>query len=250
MGEATKISWTHHTFNPWIGCTKVSPGCDNCYAETLNHRWGNDNWGKGKPRRVTSDANWREPLKWDRFAAKAGQKDYVFCGSLCDVMDDEAPEGARKRLWHLINSTPNLIWQLLTKRPQRYHRELPTMFIHRNVWLGTSAENQHFYNVRWPSLSNMRFRDGYTTFISYEPALGPLTTLPGCADHGWPDWIICGGESGNGRREFKQEWAEQLKAECDLHGVSFFMKQMGARTPEEGAALIPAHLIAHNFPTK
>jgi protein gp37 len=117
VGETTQIAWTKHTFNPWIGCTKVSPGCDNCYAETLNHRWGKDNWGKGKPRRRTEAANWRQPIKWDKEAAHLGRKDYVFCGSLCDVMDDEAPEGAREDLWRLIDATPNLIWQLLTKRP-------------------------------------------------------------------------------------------------------------------------------------
>ena len=70
MGEVTKISWTNHTFNPWIGCTKVSAGCDHCYAESLNHRWGNDNWGKGKPRRVTSESNWKEPLRWNKAAGR------------------------------------------------------------------------------------------------------------------------------------------------------------------------------------
>ena len=137
MGEVTSIAWTDATFNPWHGCTKVSPGCDFCYAETLNHRWGKDNWGKGKPRRLTSDSNWNEPLRWQKRAIADGRHMKVFCASMADVMDDEAPEGARERLWALIDKTPNLIWQLLTKRPQRYARYLPKDgFVHDNVWLG------------------------------------------------------------------------------------------------------------------
>lgn len=248
----THISWTDNSFNPWIGCTAVSPGCDHCYAETLNHRWGNDNWGKGKPRRTTSDANWKQPLAWNKAAAKAGRIDKVFCASLADVMDDEAPEGVRERLWVLIDETPNLIWQLLTKRPSRYERYLPTAFKHRNVWLGTSAENQHYYDVRWPILAEMREATGLTTFVSYEPALGPLTIkrhVSSGRHPGVPDWIIMGGESGAKRRPMSTQWAEDLKKECEEHKVSFWMKQMSARTPEEGAALIPVELLVRQFPT-
>lgn len=245
MGETTKISWTDHTFNGWIGCTKVSPGCDNCYAETLNSRWGKDNWGKGKPRRTTADSNWHQPLKWDREAADQGIKAKVFCGSLCDVMDDESPHGMRERLWALIDHTPNLIWQLLTKRPHRYERYLPYRFVHDNVWLGTSAENQQFYDARWPILGKMRERCA-AVFISYEPALGPVR-MTGIGI-GFPDWIIFGGESGNERRPMEQKWAEDIKAECELAGARFFMKQMSARTPEEGSKLIPAHLLVRQYP--
>lgn len=259
MGENTKISWTNSSWNPWIGCAKVSPGCDHCYAETLNHRWGNDNWGKGKPRRVTSDANWKLPLRWDKEASRLGRQDMVFCASLADVMDDEAPAGQRERLWQLIDATPNLLWQLLTKRPQRYQKYLPADgFAHDNVILGSSAENQHFYDVRLPYLyagqQDLECRNalhrGRTsavkTFISYEPALGPLSVrqYPGMRPH----WVICGGESGNDRRPMEQKWAEDLRAECAEFGISFFMKQMSARTPEQGAALIPASLLVREFP--
>ena len=253
MGTETKIAWTEHTLNPWIGCTKVTPGCDSCYAETLNHRWGNDNWGKGKPRRVTSDANWKQPLKWDRDAAKTGVKAKVFCASLADVMDDEAPEGQRERLWELIDNTPNLIWQLLTKRPQRYMNYLPKAFKNWNVWLGASAENQQFYDVRWPILAGVRrhFAGLVTTFISYEPALGPLSLEPHAhkLDVGVPEWLIFGGESGTNRRPMDVEWAENIRAECEKYNVAFFMKQMSARTPEQGAQLIPAHMLIREYPT-
>jgi len=244
MGEITKISWCNHSFNPWIGCTKISPGCDNCYAETLNHRWGDDNWGKGKPRRMTADANWRLPLRWNREAEQNAKKAMVFCGSLCDVMDDEAPEGARERLWELINQTPMLTWQLLTKRPHRYKRYLPE-FRYGNVWLGTSAENQEFYDVRWPILEKLRDRCA-ALFISYEPALGAVRMTG--VGNGFPDWLIFGGESGNNRRPMERIWAESISEECRIAGTKFFMKQMGARTPEEGANLIPAELIIRQFP--
>lgn len=94
------------TFNPVWGCTKVSPGCDKCYAESFDKRVGGHHWGKGMPRRTFGDAHWGEPLKWNRDAQKSGVKSKVFCGSMCDVMDDEWPDGVRERLWDLIDQTP------------------------------------------------------------------------------------------------------------------------------------------------
>ncbi len=91
MAENSKIEWTDHTFNPWIGCTKVSPGCDHCYAKAMDHRWGHNSWGPGKPRRRTSEAHWKKPLAWDRKAARLGIRYKVFCASLADVFDTEVP---------------------------------------------------------------------------------------------------------------------------------------------------------------
>lgn len=252
MGKGTGISWTDATFNAWWGCTKVSPGCDNCYAETLSNRWGRAHWGKGVPRRTFGDKHWHEPLEWNAEAGATGSIMRVFCGSMMDVMDDEAPEGQRERLWALINRTPNLMWQLLTKRPQRYTRYLPLGgFRHDNVILGATAENQELYNLRMPHLNraaDSRLRR-IKTFISYEPALGPLSmegpfgepVLP-------PTWMIFGGETGANRRPCELEWAEAIKRECDRLGLAFFMKQMSARTPNEAANLIPVHMLSHQFP--
>lgn len=257
MGKETSISWTDATFNPWHGCTKISPGCDNCYAETLDARWGDPHWGKGVPRRAFKDAHWKEPLNWNVAAQREGVKLKVFCASMADVMDDEAPQGARERLWELIDNTPNLIWQLLTKRPTRYESYLPTKgFRHNNVWLGTSAEDQHFYNIRWSVLRVISKDFNCPSFISYEPALGPLSildfarSLPREGDRfdQCPDWLICGGESGNGRRAMEQKWAEDIADECAVAGTAFFMKQFSARTPAEGSALIPAHLLIRELP--
>lgn len=143
------IEWTDHTFNPWEGCTKVSPGCAHCYAETRNARFGGGtapNWGPGAPRRRTSASNWREPLKWEREAAEAlnafeqhsilhdGQphcappaRPRVFCASLADWLDDEVPLDWLAELLGLIRDTPHLDWLLLTKRPQNWRPRLSAL---------------------------------------------------------------------------------------------------------------------------
>lgn len=248
MGQKTSISWCDHTFNPWHGCTEVSSGCDNCYARTLNKRWGGSNWGKGAPRKVMSQHYWNEPLKWNRMAEQEGKLHKVFCASMADVMDDEAPAGERERLWELIDKTPYLIWQLLTKRPQRYERYLPAKFENGNVWLGITAENQENYNLRWPILAKQCDVHDLISWISYEPALGPLTLTDFPI---WPRWVIFGGESGAGHREADPEWARALIREIKefVPGyVKFFVKQMSAATPTIGKALIPSDLRIQEFP--
>lgn len=264
MAEGTSISWTDNTFNPWWGCTKVSPGCDHCYAETVDAKFSSDpHWGKGVPRKVFGDAHWNEPLKWQRAAAKAGRVEKVFCASMADVMDDEAPAGEWMRLISLINDTPNLLWQLLTKRPQRYIHRLPVAgFAYDNVILGSTTENQEFYDVRINPLQeaasylygrNLDRRLSYPleperrivqTFVSYEPALGPITMHDRLA----PSWLIFGGETGKERRSMEVAWAENIKSECELRGVAFFMKQMSAHRPAKASQLIPPHLLFRQFP--
>lgn len=268
MGRYTGISWTDHTMNPWWGCTKVSPGCDNCYAEGFDRRmfpvqigtiakpeFDAMHWGKGAPRREFGDKHWNEPLKWNRDALKNfGRPARVFCASMADIMDDEAPAGARERLWKLIDSTPNLIWQLLTKRPHRYLRYLPKEFKHANVMLGTTAENQEHFDVRFPLTMQASIEIGTPCWISYEPALGPLSIRQsprtGFFYNVPPDWVICGGESGpdGKRRPFEAQWGRDLLEECNQLGVAFFMKQMSARTAEEGKRLIEPDLMVQEFP--
>lgn len=257
MGEITTISWTDHTFNPWWGCTKVSPGCDHCYAESFDKRVGGAHWGKGQPRREFGDKHWAEPVKWNRDAEKEGVRGRVFCASMADVMDDEAPNGARERLWSLIDATPGLTWQLLSKRPQRYERYLPERFIHGNVWLGATTEDQPRYDLRSSITRDAARARNLLWWISYEPALGPLDIrcrwCLGRLLHGTdicelPDWIIFGGESGPGRRPCDAEWARQLKSQCRSASVPFFMKQMSAITPGAGKLLIPPDLDVQEFP--
>src|SRR5262245_39758568 len=123
MGKTTAISWAHHTFNPWWGCVEVSPACDFCYARTWAARRGHAVWGKDAPRRFFGDNLWRQPLAWNRAAARAGERRRVFCASMADVLEQrsdavgERMEAERSRLWGLIRATPYLDWLLLSKRP-------------------------------------------------------------------------------------------------------------------------------------
>ena len=225
MGDTTKIEWTDHTFNPWLGCTRVSEGCRFCYAESLVKRYGWAKWGPGQARKRTAPANWRKPLAWNRAAEKAGIRRRVFCASLADVFDHEAPDGAREDLWELIRKCPALDWQLLTKRPQNIEKYLPEDWDKgfEHVWLGTTTEDQAAYDLRWPILSSIR---ASVHFISYEPAIGPLVIDRGVG-RGDPNWIIIGGESGNGARAMNPQWARDLVTEGYECCIPVFLKQWG-----------------------
>jgi len=121
VGESTNITWTDSTFNAWVGCTRVSSGCVNCYAEALDHRWrpGRERWGPKAERTRTSAANWSKPLQWNKRAAEHKQRHRVFCSSLADVFEDrDELVPWRLDLFRLIQATPMLDWQLLTKRPE------------------------------------------------------------------------------------------------------------------------------------
>ena len=223
MGDQTNIGWTDHTFNPWVGCQAVSPGCTNCYAEKLVERYGWTAWGPEGIRVRTSMAYWRKPLRWERHAAGAGTRELVFCASLADVFDNQAPPEAREDLWGLIRATPNLDWQLLTKRPQNMAAMLPHDWGEGfdNVWLGVSAEDQAEYDRRWPILAAT---PAAVRFISYEPALDALTIGE---HHRLPDWLIWGGESGPDRRPVDPGWMRCITGECRELGVAVFGKQWG-----------------------
>jgi protein gp37 len=239
MGENTKIEWCDHTFNPWVGCAKVGPPCDHCYAEAWAKRSGLVEWGPHAERHRTSDANWAKPVKWDAAAKRAGGRARVFCASLADWLDNRASEQWREDLACLIEATPNLDWLLLTKRIQNFGKHAPWHDddIPPNVWLGITCGDQSEYDRDWPRLRELGAR---VRFISYEPALGVLA-IPFEPDH--PDWVICGGESGPGARYMPPEWAHWTKASCERLVIPFFMKQMTGKAP------IPADLLVREFPT-
>ena len=247
MAENSRIEWTHHTFNPWIGCQHVSSGCENCYAEKLAKWRGWAAWGPGEERVLTSEANWRLPLRWNRQAEEAGERRRVFCASLADVFDAHAPQGARERLWELIRATPSLDWLLLTKLPHNVRRMLPADWGdgYPNIWLGVTAETQFDYSYRWPVLARI---PAVVRFVSYEPALGPLeiedSELPAL-----PDWIIAGGESGPDARPCDMDWLRNLRDECLYWSVSFFLKQLGGVRDKRGGdkALLDGRLY-REFP--
>lgn len=239
MAENSRIEWTTHTFNPWMGCQKVSPGCDHCYAEALmDTRYGKVQWGPHGVRVRTAPANWRKPLQWAKAARVDGIRPRVFCASLADVFDNKAPDGARADLFALIRQTPELDWLLLTKRPENIAKMLPADWRdgYANVWLGTTCEDQANYDRRWPILNAI---PAAVRFISYEPAIAPLRLHNGPHQ---PDWLICGGESGAGARYMLPAWAADVRNDCAERGVYFFMKQMTGKKP------IPDDLMVRQFP--
>lgn len=330
MSEFSKISWTDSTFNPWIGCTKVSPGCANCYAEEMDRKRFSKtlpgcsleapktHWGKGAPRYRTK--TWGEPVKWDQYWAVFQQVDMqdgtrhrgdmkqiaalaldadkivacgpvrrrVFCSSLADWLDDEVPAEWLADLLEVVCSTPSLDWLLLTKRPGGWHLRMEAAqkvlegrtsapasrafidvdyWLHgsapANVWIGTTVENQDYAERRIPELLKIPAK---VRFLSVEPMLGPVDLSKILVNHKlawfvnnhrggllasamsntmgsmpWIDWVICGGESGTGRRPFEIEWAESLAAQCATAGVAFFMKQDAhAKSGQQGR--LPAAL--------
>ena len=254
MGTDSAIEWTDHTFNPWEGCQKVGPGCDNCYAEARDKRFtGGKHWGPGAPRRLTSAAKWRKPLAWNRDAAKTGTRPRVFCASLADVFDNAVPKLWRIALFGLILDTPHLDWLLLTKRPGNIAAMLPDDggAGWPNVWLGCTVVNQAEADRDIPKLLAVPAR---VRFLSMEPLLGPvdLTLIPhsriapnirivqnsltgvnglGQRPYVGLDWVIVGGESGHKARPMHPDWARSLRDQCQAAGVPFFFKQWGEYAP-------------------
>ncbi|MCJ2015230.1 phage Gp37/Gp68 family protein [Methylobacterium sp. J-076] len=230
MAKNSKIEWTHHTFNPWVGCTRISPACDHCYAEGWAKRTGQSHLWAGERRR-TSVSNWQQPVKWDRAAAAAGERHRVFCASLADVFDNQVPARWRDDLWHRISQTPNLDWMLLTKRPQNIAKMLPTPEIGAaawgagwpNVWLGTTIEDRE----RLRNLDHLRTVPAAIRFLSIEPLLEGLGAIDLTGIH----LVIVGGESGPGARPMYPAWVRSIREQCAIQGVAFFFKQWGEWAP-------------------
>lgn len=243
----TKIEWCDYVFNSWTGCTKVSPACDHCYAESWAKRSGIVKWGN-HPRRRTSESYWKQPIKWNRIAERDGVRRRVFCCSLADVFDNQVDPQWRIDLFRLIGITPYLDWLLLTKRPQNIANMLPSDFVLagdpvRNVWLGTTVENQEEADRRIPHLLAVPAR---VHFLSCEPLLGPVhigrSLLIACGEEPPPDdkakidWVIAGGESGPNARPPMIGWVRSLRNQCADAGVPFHFKQWGEYTPDDPGA--------------
>lgn len=239
MAEITEISWAHSTFNPWIGCTRVSPGCDRCYAaELMEVRYGRVKWGPGEPRARTSLANWKQPLAWNRKAKESGKPHRVFCASLADVFDNEVPGQWRHDLWELIHETPHLTWLLLTKRIGNAEQPMTWRYLSwpPNVWLGITVVNQAEADRDIPKLLQI---PATKRWLSCEPLLGPISFEGLWVPHENPaihenwlealDWVIVGGESGHGARTMEAQWARDLRDQCDAVGTAFHFKQWGPR---------------------
>jgi protein gp37 len=223
MSEATEISWAHSTFNPWAGCVKVSPECDNCYAEKDTNRRQFVKWGKNVPRRRTSAAYWNQLEKWDRMAAIEGNNRRVFIGSWCDIMEHNPQlDPIRADLWPRLEGCRHLTQMLLTKRPQNFKRFLPRHWLENprsNVWGMTSVG---IASTQW-RIDALRDTPFIVRGLSCEPLLGPLPDLDLRGIH----WVIVGGESQHGARAMRLEWALDIRDQCIAANVPLHFKQWG-----------------------
>jgi protein gp37 len=230
VAKDSDIEWTHHTFNPWWGCVKLSPACAHCYAETWARRFGDELWGGDAPRRFFSEHHWREPLRWNSEADRQGIRARVFCASMADVFEPRRDlDPWREKLWALIEKTPHLDWLLLTKRPGHIKNVYPWAHNPReNVWLGTTAENQRWATRRIERLIAV---DAHVRFLSCEPLLSAVDLRP-WLNQRHIDWVIAGGESGHEARPTHPNWIRALRDQCRAHDVPFHFKQWGHWSPQ------------------
>lgn len=251
MGLKTGISWTDSTWNLWMGCTKVGPGCDHCYAENVDKRFGGGHWGPGAPRRLTAVATRNAPYLWNRraaeFRAKHGHPQRVFALSLGDWADNEVPPEWRENMWAIIRETRDLRYQLCTKRVPNVGKMLPSNWdptIYSHVGFLATVVNQEEADRDIPRLIELKQRFGFRWVgVSYEPALGRIAwRYPWMADAGGLDWIICGGESGSNARDDNPDWYRATYTDCKHTGTAFFMKQLAHLRP------IPDDLMIRQFP--
>lgn len=247
MAENSAISWTTHTWNPWIGCSKVSPACDGCYAEAMMdkryHRvqWGAPGQGAGTRSR-TSKSTWDAPLKWQRQAVKDGTRPFVFCASLADIFDNQVPAEWRRDAFEVMRKTPNLVYLLLTKRPQNIIKlseaagGLPA-----NAAIGTTVEDQKRADINIPALLDAKGKlNAAFAFLSCEPLLSHIQIAEYLPNKLWNDlpswkspeldWVITGGETDQGDHKARPthiEWFRSLRDQCAAAGVPFHHKQNG-----------------------
>ncbi len=228
MGDTT-IGWTDKTFNPWIGCQQVTEEeCGDCYTLRWAKRHHMDVWGSlyGSTRHLTKTHN--DPRKWNREAQEQGRRFKVFCASLADVFEPHPQVAeARTRLWTLIEETPFLDWQLLTKRPKFIRNLVPQTWLQtwpRHVGIGTSVGTQSAAEKRIPCVLDL---PAPVLFLFCEPLVESIT-LDSWLKLKQINWVICGGYSGTQDRPMQLSWARSLRDSCKQYDIAFFMKQLGS----------------------
>lgn len=267
MAKNSTIEWTDHTINLWWGCTKVHSGCDNCYALSMSRRYGNDIWGNDKPRKEMPNV-WNTLKKLQKNAARKNEIHRVFVNSMSDLFEKPMPlinhqgklnvEGENefcntgqlrdKFFEEIVPNSPNLMFQLLTKRPSNINSYIPETWKENppaNVMFGTSPVDQKTARGLIVQLSKVNGK----RFLSIEPQLKKIDLMAkiGSANNlvllDLVDWVINGGESGNGRRPFDCDWARTLRDDCKARNVPFFFKQI------DKIKSIPIDLEVREFPT-
>lgn len=243
MGEHSKIEWTDSTWNPVTGCTKVSAGCDNCYAHTLAHGRLAAVYTRQLPI-IDTPANQADPFAvrvWEerlREPAKWKDSRMIFVNSMSDLFHVDIPDAFVRRIFEVMLEVDRHVYQVLTKRPARavrWFRRNSDLFpageIPRHIWMGTSVESQEVdYRI-----AHLRAVPAAVRFLSCEPLIARLDLQGGLNGI---HWVIAGGESGNGFRATHPEWVRLIRDRCAAIGVPFFFKQWGGRTPKAGGRLL------------
>lgn len=221
MSTTTSIEWTDATWNPVRGCTKVSPGCKNCYALRFAERfrgvpghpfeWGFDL--RLVPEKLEDPLRWKAPRR-------------IFVNSMSDLFHERIPIDYIRRVFDVMGRAPQHQFQVLTKRSSRLLEVAGDLPWHANVWMGVSVENQR-YAERARELAQV---PAQVRFLSVEPLIGPIPKLPLDGIH----WVIVGGESGWYRRPIEEGWVREIRDQCESRGVPFFFKQWGGRFPKSG----------------
>jgi protein gp37 len=230
MGEHTASKIDDHTMNFWVGCRPVSEGCLHCYARAGMEKYDRDF------EQVARTRTWNDPLKWQKKAAKAREVRLVFTCSWSDFFRPDADQW-RPEAWAVIKNTPNLIWRILTKRPELIEKRLPPDWGngYPNVWLGVSVELKKHLG----RMDTLRKIPAVVRYLCAEPLLEELT--PEIEQHldGF-SWLMVGGESGCGTdnyRPFNLQWARNLRDLCKHRSIPFYFKQISARWTQQGAKL-------------
>lgn len=239
-GSVSKIEWTDTTWNPVTGCNKVSTGCKHCYAETMAKRlqaMGNPRYVNGfrvtlHHDKIHEPRRWRKPRR-------------VFVNSMSDLFHTEVPEWFVTKCFRVMLACPQHTFQVLTKRVDWMASVLRSWNLPPNIWLGVSIENQEQAYLRVPRLREVHAAK--TRFLSCEPLIGPISSLPLDDVH----WVIVGGESGPEHRPMNPDWARGIRDQCKTAGVPFFMKQMGGHPNKRGNLEdIPEDLRIREWPRK
>lgn len=225
MAQATAIEWTEATWNPVRGCTKVSPGCKHCYAQTFAERWRGipgHPYEQGFDLRLVPE-KLEEPLSWTRPRR-------IFVNSMSDLFHERVPEDFIRRVFEVMEEATWHTFQILTKRSARVRELAPRLPWPPNVWQGVSVENAR-YTVRIDDLQQV---PAAVRFLSVEPLLGPIPSLPldGIS------WVIVGGESGPKHRPLDPAWVREIRDQCVAARVPFFFKQWGGRTSKAGGRVL------------
>jgi len=228
MADRSAIEWTEATWNPVTGCSKVSPGCAHCYAETFAERWRGI---PGHPYEQGFDLRlWPnrldQPLRWRR-------PRMIFVNSMSDLFHEDIPDSYLRDVFDVMAAARQHTFQVLTKRHDRLVQLAPTLTWPPNVWMGVTIENRRFVH----RADRLREVPAAVRFISAEPLLGPLEGLQLTGIH----WLIAGGESGPRHRPVKAEWIRQLRDRCIAEDVAFFFKQWGGSRPKTGGRTLDGH---------